>query len=518
MHPLTPQQDEPVTPGSDSVETIGRETAKGAIWSAVATVACQVLVLANNAVVARYVLPAEYGTVAMAMVVVSLTGMFVTIGMVPAIISGRLKDPKAIVSSHWLICVAGLAMAAVTCAASPLVAHFFGNRRVIPLLLVASTLLVINAWRVVPNAVIVAAGRFNVEAVIAVIAQVAACITGIVLAVMGAKEWAVLGPSLVIAVVGTLFTVLWSPLRIRPFFSWSYVKPYVTEGLHLTTNSITEYIFNTSDQVVVGKMLGAYPLGIYNFGSNLVTRSLGMITPMVSYPLMSSLGRARPTIKSIDRAAVRAALGISRITLPIAAGGILVAPHLIRTLVGPRWLMATEIVRICFVLGALQSLLQLATAVWLAMGKSKLVMYWGLTSNVAVLGAFILGALAGSANAVALAYTLYSVLLLSPLCLWCTRRWCHLPLKGLGKGLLRILRDVAVMALAVFGTEVLLNRVALPAPIMLIVEIAVGVLSYAACFRLSSAAEMCQFLAALPARVQGLAGRLLLLPETEGNT
>jgi hypothetical protein len=74
------------------------------------------------------------------------------------------------------------------------------------------------------------------------------------------------------------------------------------------------------------------------------------------------------------------------------------------------------------------------------------------------------------------------------------------------------------MALAVWGVGVLLNRMPLPAPIMLLVETAVGVLSYAACFRLSSAAEMCQFLSALPARIQSTAGRLLLLPATDGNT
>jgi O-antigen/teichoic acid export membrane protein len=512
MHPLTPQDDQPTTSLSESVETIGRETAKGAIWSAVGTVVCQTLIMTNNAVVARYVLPSEYGIVGMAMVVVSLTGMFVTFGMVPAILSGRLKDPKAVLSAHWLMCAAGIFMAAITCASSPLVAHFFGNRQVIPLLLAASSLLVINAWRVVPNAVLVAAGRFDVETVVASIAQVAACATGITMAVMGAREWAVLGPSLVIAVVGTFFTVLWSPMRIRPFFAWRYIKAYAAEGCHLMTNSMTEYIFNTSDQVVVGRMLGAYPLGIYNFGGNLVSRSLGVITPMVSYPLMSSLGRAKPTIAFIDRASVRAALGISRITLPISIGGILVAPYLIRTLAGPHWIVATEIVRICFVLGAVQSLLQLATTVWMTMGRSKLVMYWGLTSNVAVLGVFILGAWSGSVNKVALAYMLYTVFLLTPLCLWCTRRWCQLPLKGLATGLLRILRDAAIMALGVWAVNILLNRFTLPAPIMLAVEVVVGVLIYAACFRLSGAAEMGQFLSVLPARMQSVTARLLLLP------
>jgi O-antigen/teichoic acid export membrane protein len=261
-------------------------------------------------------------------------------------------------------------------------------------------------------------------------------------------------------------------------------------------------------------MLGAYPLGIYNFGSNLVTRTLGMITPMVAHPLMSSLGRARPTLKYVDQTTVRAAMGISRITLPIAVGGILVAPHLIRTLAGPNWVVATEIVRICFILGAAQSLLQLASTVWLTMGRSKLVMYWGLTTNVAVLGVFILGAWAGSANKVALGFMLYTVFLLIPLCLWCTRQWCGLSLKGLGIGLLRVLRDVAAMGLIVWAVKVLLASTNLPAPIMLAIEVAAGVLTYAACFRLTSPLEMAQFLSVLPARMRSAMSRLLRLPAT----
>ena len=43
----------------------------------------------------------------------------------------------------------------------------------------------------------------------------------------------------------------------------------------------------TSDQVVVGRILGAYPLGCYNFSGNLVTRSLGMVSGIIASPLMS---------------------------------------------------------------------------------------------------------------------------------------------------------------------------------------------------------------------------------------
>jgi O-antigen/teichoic acid export membrane protein len=501
---------------SSGVIGIGRETAKGAVWFAAATVVIQVLGVINNAVVCRFVLPAEYGNVAMAMVVVSLAGLFVDFGVSPAIIAGRIKDPTAIISCHWVICLAGLLMGLLSFALSPVAAHFFGNRRVIPLLGGASLMLVINAWRAVPSAVLEAAGQFSRVAMVSMIAQVAACATGITIALLGGHEWAVLAPSLAIAVVGSSATIAVSPMRIRPVFSWSHLKPHLAEGSHLTSYAITDYVFNTSDQVVVGRILGAYSLGCYNFGGNLVSRSLGMVTGMVAGPLMSALGRTEKSPEAVDRTAVRVGVGISRITFPLAAGGILVAPQLIRTLAGPHWVQCAELVRILFFMGAFQSLISLAGAIWLTTGHSRLVMLWGLTSNIFVLAAFVGGAYIGrSAEAVAIAYMLYGVCLLSPLCLYFTRSWCKIPLKGLGTGLLRILPDVAIMCIAVWGLGALMARASLAAPIILVAQVALGIVTYLACFRIRNAAELRMLLLAMPSKIRGPATRLLRFSQTQ---
>jgi O-antigen/teichoic acid export membrane protein len=200
----------------------------------------------------------------------------------------------------------------------------------------------------------------------------------------------------------------------------------------------------------------------------------------------------------------------------MAVGGMLVAPQLIRTLAGPQWIGCATLVRILFFMGAFQSFIQLAWAIWMALGRSKLVMFWGLTSNLAVLAAFLGGALIGhSAEAVATAYMLYTVCLLAPWCLYCTRRWCGIPLKGLGKGLLRIMPDVAVMGSAVWAVGAVMIHGGVPAPITLLAQIAVGAVTYLGCFRLGSAAELESILSALPAKIQGIARRLLRLMPPE---
>jgi hypothetical protein len=141
-----------------------------------------------------------------------------------------------------------------------------------------------------------------------------------------------------------------------------------------------------------------------------------------------------------------------------------------------------------------------------------MVMYWGLTTNLAVLLVFFFGAKFGhTALAVGTCYMLYGVCLLAPLCVYCTRRWCGIPLHGLATGLLRILPDVAAMGVVVWMVGYMALRTATPAPIVLMLQIVAGISTYALCFRLGSAKELGAILGVLPLKIKSPASRLLRL-------
>lgn len=507
---------DPMFPTPEPIESVAKQTARGALWLAMASLGVQGLASISTIVVARFLVPEDYGTVAMAMVVVSLAGVFVTFGFNPAIVSGRMKDPDAIATGHWLICIAGLVLAGLCFATAPIAAYFFKNDGVVAVLAAASAMLAINAWGVVPRATMQAANRYNVIAIISVAGQLAASVSAIGLAMLHKGVWALIGPSLVVAVIGTIATMICSDFKPRAVFNWHRVKPYAAEGTHILGNSITNYIFDSSDQVVVGKFLGSQQLGSYTFSFGLVSRSLDLFSRTVSTPLLSSLGQLKDDPARIDRAVVRTCIAIARMTFPVAAGGIVLASLILRALAGPKWAHTTSLVQIFFVLGALQSVAQISGPVWLALGRTRLVLWWGLISNTSVLGAFLFGALAGhSARAVALSYTAYSLFILAPLCIWATKKWCQISLTGLGGGLLRVLRDVTVMAIVVMLSGWGLNRSHIPLIVSLLVQVAIGAVTYITCFRLVSTKEMVGMLSAMPRRVQGLAVRLLALPRFE---
>lgn len=477
---------------------LAREAAGGVLWLSLAGLVGQALTFASGILVARHLGEEEYGAAAMAMVVVSLGSVFLGFGMAPAIVSGRLSAPCALLSAHSFLALGGLAAAGLVAAAGPFASRFFDNPDLTGLLAVASFILLLGAWEVVPLAALQAARRFDRLAAIAIAGQVAWSLAAIAMAVLGAGVWALVVPPLLNAGIRAGAATACSPILLRPRLRFAEVRPHVREFLHVTGTAVTDYLFFSADKAVVGRLLGTGPLGRYNFAQSLVSRSLYAFSRTFGNPLLASLGRLRDDPARFDRAVVRASLAIARLAFPLALGGALLAPELVGLLVGEKWIAAVDLVRIFFVLGAIQAVGQLSGPVWLALGKSRLVFLWSATTNVALVGVLFLGAWTGSSEGVALAFAVYASLVLAPLCVWVTRRSCGIPLRGLGRGLLAVLRDALGMGLSVVATDRALAGTGIQAWALLAIQILVGAAVYLFLFRWISSAELASLLSVLP--------------------
>jgi O-antigen/teichoic acid export membrane protein len=498
--------------GAPAETHLGRATAGGAMWLGASGVFIQVLAFVSGVIVARHVTDDAYGTAAAAMVVVMLGQVFVTFGFAPAIASGRMTGEGAISSAHWLVAGGGLVLAATVFALSPLAARFFHNEAVAPTLAVASLALLFGAWEVVPQAVIQARSRFDLVAIVSVVAQAVASIVAVAMAIAGFGVWVLVIPTLAGALVRAVAFFALSRMRLRLRFAAREVRPHLGECGNVIGASVSDYLFMSMDRVIMGRMLGQALLGRYVFAQSLVGRSLSVLSRTLAAPLLTSLGQLRVDLARFDRAVVRSCLAVARLTFPISVGGAILAPELLEVLVGERWLPATTLVRIFFLLGAIQSVGQLSGSVWLALGKARLLFVYGLITNTGLVGAFFLGALAGTPEAVASAFALYCVGVLTPVCVWVTRRFCGIPLRGLGAGLLRVSRDALGMAAVVLACDGLLERAGAAPVVRLLAGTAAGAATYALLFRLVAAKELGDLLAVVPHRLGLLGARMFHMP------
>ena len=459
--------------------------------------------------VARYLVPDQYGVAAIALAVVHFAAVFSSFGLSPAVVAGRIREPLALRSAHWLVSALGLALTAFVVALAPWVGRLFAESQVASVLAVAGLAPLLHSAGLIPAALLQNAGRFDLLARIRVGTQLFATGLAIAMAVAGYGVWALVVPTLAASLAQSALILARSPLRFSLAFDLASLRAHLREGAHVTGSGLGDYAFHSADKLIVGSVLGTHQLGLYNFAYMILARTLATLSGSLAAPLLASLSGLRDDLPRFDRNLVRAGCAVARVSFPIGLGAAAVAPALVQVVFGSHWSDAANLVRGFLILGAVQAVGALAGPAWLALGRSRLLFRWAIAANVGSLLVYFAGASLGSAESLLIAFALFSFLVLTPASVYLTRRYAGLPLAGLASGLLHVLFDASVMLAVVCALGVWLADA--PVAAVLGLQVVCGALVYFGVFRLRRPDELRELLDVLPeAKAHALKRRLAL--------
>jgi O-antigen/teichoic acid export membrane protein len=486
-----------VEPGSAPVPSLAARAATGVALVAGSAVAVQVLAFLSGVVVARHVLPAELGAVAIANLIVGLATLVTGFGFGQQIAAGHIRGLEELRASHWLVLAIASGLTLLLLLASHALASLFGDSTVASVLSLSATAILLSAAGVVPGAVMQQQGRFGALANVGIASQLAASTISIGVAVGGHGLWApVIGG---ITGVAVRSSVLWraAGLSLLARMRFSPLRGQLRDCLRLLSVDLGDYGFRNADNAIVARFFGAHAIGLYSFAYILFIRPVNIISGSVGSVLISTLSHVRQDRERLDAAVVRAGVSVARIAFPVFIGGALVAPLAIPWIFGERWIPAVPLVQVFFAFGSVQAVAALVGPIWISLGKSTLLFRWSLAGNAAMVLAFAAGAALGSPLRVALLSGAFSALVLSPLSVWATRRYAGTPLSGLERRLLSAAIDTVLMAASVAVLESVLVRTT-SMRVRLLVEVSVGAVVYTALFRLRAPEEFASLKALLP--------------------
>src|SRR6478735_10968941 len=101
--------------------------AAGLTWAA--GIADFVLRIGSTAVLARLILPEQFGLVMMVMAVTAIADQFRDLGLSTATVQRKEISHQEVTNLFWINVLAGILIAAVVCAASPLVSEYYKEPR-----------------------------------------------------------------------------------------------------------------------------------------------------------------------------------------------------------------------------------------------------------------------------------------------------------------------------------------------------------------------------------------------------
>ena len=382
--------------------------ARSMFWIAWSRGVLQVLGFATTVLVARILVPADYGVMALAAIWTACVGMLAEMGLGAAIIQFRDLDRREIDTCFWItMTLATMAYAALSLGA-PMIARWFAIPRLADVLPVLALVLPVTACSVVPDSLLrkrLALDRISQAEVIGGVATLPVML-GCALAGLGV--WALVIGSLVGPAVRSIATFAFAPWRPGFRLGGERIKEVLHFSLATLGVKILWALREDADVLIIGKMTSQVTLGLYSMAKELALlpgSKISTVVNMLSSPMMAEL---QTNIDAMRAALYRAVRLTAAIALPTSAGMALVADEMVAVLLGPKWLPAVPVLRLLCLYAAVRAIDVLLPPVLFARHRERFLFWYCLALLVVVPAAALLGALwAGAPGVVVFSTPVY---------------------------------------------------------------------------------------------------------------
>jgi teichuronic acid exporter len=386
-----------------------------AAWSYISLFGRQAINFILQVLLARLLLPSDFGLITMIESGTTLALVLADFGLSASIVQSKDLKEENVQTVFWLnIALAGLISGAFAVGA-PALAAFYRNDALVPLARVMGLVFIIDALGMPANTLLRRDMDFKKLAVLDIATMVVSSGIALVLAYNGAGVWALAFQRVGKSVMYSALMLGTGKFRPRFVFDWHGSSQMVRFSLAQTAHQLLYFFSRNADAMLIGRFLGASPLGIYQ-------RSLSMMQLPQSH-VLQGIGRVMtPALSAAhaDKAAarnvyLRTIRLVSFLTMPLMAGLFAVTDVFVLTLFGEKWREVIPVLQVLCPVGAFQILHGTTGWLYVSQGRADLQLKWTLVNAPILIGALAAGVyFGGTPLAVATAYLIVQLLFFYP--------------------------------------------------------------------------------------------------------
>lgn len=360
--------------------SLKKQALSGIKWTTAASVINSLVQLVQLAILARLLDATDFGLMALVMVVIGFSQMFIDMGLSNAIIYKQKITIEQLSSLYWLNIIIGILFFILLIIFSPIISNIYENHKLIPLInLVAATFL-IKPWGQQFMVLLQKNMHFNAIAKTDIVSRVISFIVVIVFAYKNFGVYSLAIGSIVFALFSTIGYNYYGRNLYKPKFylNIKLLKDFLSFGLFQIGEKIIHYFSSQFDTILIGKLLGIEILGIYNVAKNLVSKPSGIINPVVTkvtFPLMSKFN---DNILQLKEVFLKTINYLSFVNFPVYFLIALLAKPIVFIMFGEEWKAAVPIVQILSFTFLLRSIGNPSGSLLLSKGKANVAFYWNL--------------------------------------------------------------------------------------------------------------------------------------------
>lgn len=325
---------------------------KGALWAVGTRWSIKFIGFLNTIIMARLVLPSDYGVVAMATLFVGLIYAFTDVGAETAIVRMDKPTVDEIDSAWTLRLLQSLGVSALMVVAAPLAAYYFNEPRVLAILWILALFMAFNGATNIGLTLAHKAFQFSIYFRVNVVSKIIS-VASTLLFGFYFRDYRALVAGIGAGYFSSVI-LSYTMHSYRPKFNIKKIKEIWEITKWLMVSSIGSFLLRRSDEVLASNIAGTSDFGTYHVGADLGRLPVSELGPAMMRAFLPVLSSFQGDSKRINSAVLKTMSTLNVLTLPIGFGVAAIALPLTQVVLGEKWIAAAPFVAIYALVSAIQ--------------------------------------------------------------------------------------------------------------------------------------------------------------------
>ena len=327
-------------------ESVKHRAVKASVWRFIEVGGRQLISLGVTTLLARLIVPEQYGLVAMVMVFTSISEVFIDAGFSTALVRDTKRTPLDCTTVFWFNIVISLLFFCIIQICAPLIAEFYNMPQLTTITRVVAFSLIIIGFGSVQRTLLSAELNFKRMTNANIAGLVISGIVAIVMAYKGFQVWALVTQLLLSNIIST--TIIWFKSSWRPTFDFSKESfcRYFAFGSRLLASALLNTGYNNVFSLVIGKVFRSATLAFYNRAANFGNTASSIPTGILESVTFPALCKIQDDVERLRNGYRRLIRLSTFVVFPLCLGLGAVAFPFIAVLLTERWIFAATLMQI----------------------------------------------------------------------------------------------------------------------------------------------------------------------------
>jgi O-antigen/teichoic acid export membrane protein len=366
-----------------------QQTLRALFWSATDRFAAQALQFGMGLILARLLMPADYGLMGMIMIFLAISQSFVDSGFPSALIQKKNRTEIDYSTVFWFNVFISTVFYLILFILAPTIANFYNEPKLTILTRFVALNIIFSSFSIVRMTRLTIELNFKTQAKASLLSLLIGGFLGVYLAYAGYGVWALAAQSLAKNLLNVIF--LWWFSKWNPLFAFSkeaFLSMF-SFGSKILGVGLLRTFFDNIYIVIIGKIYSPAELGYYTRAikfQQLPSKNISEILYRVLFPVLTNFQDNNQILLKQTKRAIKVS---SFIVFPLMFGLAAISDPLIRFILGEKWLPLVPLLRLLCIAGVFYPLQHLNLTILMVKGRSDIFLRLEIISKVLIIFAII---------------------------------------------------------------------------------------------------------------------------------